>query len=344
MTRFLSRLLFLLPLLGCSCGDDDGESRVAWSFPDAITEDLAPPANADILLETSITVPPGISLTLLPGTRITFANNSTLRVRGDLVVDGPVHLAGRNSAEQDWVLMVDMQSGGTCQIEDLRAMGGNPPLWLQGASPNVNGFEATGSALGLKISSPSGGLVENVSLSSTGRQGVGLDVVDGSGIIVRGLSATGFEYGIQFNNSAITLRESTIEDCDIGMYFSHGLGRVEYSLIKDCRYGCRYVYTSSTDLYRVQFENLTNGVQLHAFAGATDFDELNFVGTPIAFRYLPDAAEYNPPRRIDVSGCWFGTTDSAAIAEMLVDARDLGGNVDTLIFVPFATSPWSLQP
>jgi len=77
MTRYLSRLLLLLPLLGCSCGNDDGENRVAWSFPDTITEDLAPPANADIVLETSLTLPPGVALTLLPGTRITFANNST---------------------------------------------------------------------------------------------------------------------------------------------------------------------------------------------------------------------------------------------------------------------------
>lgn len=344
MTRFLSRLLLLLPLLGCSCGDDDGESRVPWSFPDTITEDLAPPANADILLETSITVPPGVSLTLLPGTRITFANNSTLRVRGDFFVDGAVTLRGASDAEQDWSLMVDMQSNGVCQIEDLRATGGNPALWLQGGAPNVDGFTVSGSELPLKISSPTGGLVQGVRMESANRQGIGIDAVDGTDLVVQDLEISGFLYGIQLNNSAITLRELKIEDCDIGMYLNHGLGRVEYGLVKNCRYGCRYVYTSSTDLFRVQFEDMTNGVQLHAFALVTDFDELNFINTPIAFRYLSDAAVYNPPRRIDVTNCWFGTTDSAAIAEMLVDARDLGGNMDTLVFVPFATSPWGLEP
>lgn len=344
MTRFLSRLLFLLPLLGCSCGDDDGESRVAWSFPDTITEDLAPPANADILLETSLTVPPGVSLTLLPGTRITFANNSTLRLRGDLVVEGPVSLVSRSDSETDWSFLVDMQQGSACQIEDLRATGGNPALWLQGGIPQVDGFTVSGSELPLKISSPNGGIVQQVSLESTGRQGVAVDAIDGTGLVLQDIDITGFLYGIQLNNSEITVREAKIEDCDIGVYLNHGMGRIEYSWIKNCRYGCRYVYTSSTDLYRVQFDDLTNGIQLHAFALVTDFDELNFQDTPIAFRYLPDAAVYNPPRRIDVTGCWFGTTDSTIIAGMLEDARDLGGGLDTLVFVPYASNPWTIEP
>ncbi|MFA7329604.1 MAG: right-handed parallel beta-helix repeat-containing protein [Candidatus Delongbacteria bacterium] len=344
MIRKLTRMLLLLPLLGCSCSDDEGENRVSWSFPDSITEDLAPPANSDIVLENSVLIPANVSLTLLPGTKLIFANNSTLQVRGNLVVDGPVEMAARNSAELDWSFIVSPSDGISCQIEDLQANGGNPALWLQGGSPQVDGFTASNSALPLKISSPTGGLVQRVSLRSTGRTGAGLDAIDGSALVVDDLQIQGFENGIQLNNCSITIRNALVQDCSIGMYLSHGMGRLEYSTFKNCIYGCRYVYTSSTDLYRVQFQDMTNGVQLHAFALVTDFDELNFINTPIAFRYLPDAAEYTPPRTIDVTGCYFGTADSSTITGMLVDAVDLGGNVDTLRFMPFATSPWSVVP
>lgn len=348
MSRTLTKLLLLAPLMWGACDDDEGVSRTTWSFPETISEDLAPPANSDIRISSSLSIPAEHTLTLAAGCKLIFENNSSLQIHGGLWVNGtagnPVRFVSAEATASEWSCVVDLRDGAACEITQLKAEGGYPALWIQSGAPLVDGFSATLSPYPLKLSAVSGGSLRHLSLTHSGRRGIGVETVDCGPVLLEGLSLSGFQYGTFLNNGSQELRHLSISDCEVGLLFSHSAGSVEDCLVKDGLNGCRYIYTASTDVLRAEFRNLANGVQLHSFVRETGLDELNFVATPIAFRYLTDAYAHAQPIALDYSGHYYGTTDSAAIDAMVIDAVDLGEGLDTLRFMPPAATPWTVTP
>lgn len=182
------------------------EGTVAWS--------------GDRLLETSVTVPPGATLILLPGTRVTSTGAASIYVEGSLYAAGteeaPVLLRGTREADPS---IVEANSpGAVVRLHRVEASGANNAVTVRGGFLGVTSsrFFDNGTAVTLDLK----GTGELRDIALEGNQ-VALAVGNSARARASGLTLTGNRVGLGARNAAeVELSRSVFRDNAAG-YVQH---------------------------------------------------------------------------------------------------------------------------
>lgn len=150
MKRLLARLLVLLLL-----------PATGWS----LTLKADTRWQGEIHLKESVRVERGVTLTIAPGSRVTFASGR-LEVAGRLVASG-VRLAGKG-----WEGVVLKGCGADTLMRDCTVVGARTGIFVVGGAPQLESLTLTGNAVGMELRQKSAATVTGCSIRHNGKVGL----------------------------------------------------------------------------------------------------------------------------------------------------------------------------
>jgi hypothetical protein len=310
-------------------------------------------ANSPYTLTGTVYVNSGVTLTIQPGVNIDLSSYS-LQVSGTLIAVGAsdnqiVFTTGSfysnvrvtfNSASAPW----NEYSGSGCVVKN--AVFNVVTVSIIGCSPKISNNYFTNS-LYTAVSGSSGGspLILNNAFSgqttaisfSSGSPTISGNFIRLAGVVgISGISAgsstalisdnniTRCYYGVSTTGYA-TITRNQITSCSIGVYSISAYGTIENNTISGNVVG---IFGGGA------IRNNTignNTVGLTATIASSNITQNNFINN---IQYSVGVSQNS----VDASYNWWGTTDVAAINQMIYDSKNVTG-YGTVNFVPFLTEP-----
>ncbi len=287
-------------------------------------------AKSPYTLTGQVTVPTGVTLTIEPGVTVNLGTYY-IRVSGTLNASGTSDnniVFGSNATSYNnqriefsygstaW----NEQTGTGCIIENI--VFANVTLTING-SPKINSTSFSSALSVPSLISVTGGAPQ-IFNDTLNCQNTGINVAGGSPVIsYNTIAGNGHSTGIYTSGTAV-IQNNLIINNNYGINL-YGSSVVEYNVVAGNTFGI------SGFTGNIQFNTVTqNSIGLQVSGGSGTLKNNNIFNNNQA-NLLPFTST-----SLDATNNWWGTTDSVAISQMILDSKTYN-YVGAIIFNPFLT-------
>ncbi|MBL7033520.1 MAG: right-handed parallel beta-helix repeat-containing protein [Candidatus Delongbacteria bacterium] len=339
----------LLPLLlGLSSCEEDTPpvERDTIELAGTMEQSMTIPVNTDVLVSDNLTIPSGIELVVEQGVHFQVSDGKAIILTGRLKINGTILNPVLFMPAVDGELWYGLTTTSNDTIFSLDLNNAHFTDCLQGIS--IHGINA--SLTGVKVSNcltygiicsnDNGTTITDLEVFDCE---VGVSLESGSNALVTDAWLHDNEIGFWSTSTRAVLRASIIENNTNTGVRSDTYGdslQILDNTITENQTGVMFRYGPEVVLLGNTISLNIRGILLVSYQRSSlVLHENNLLeNEQFAISYESDInPDFTVP--LDISNNYWGTTDSAAIAEMVIDAYDNPG-WDTLRFVPFAMIPF----
>ncbi len=340
-TLFLGLALLLL-WIGC---EEKTTERQTVELPDTLYSDITIAANSDVEVHDHLTVPEGVVMTVERDVHFLVDEGIIIRVEGSLIAHGsgddPIVFRAAASADEWYGISSTLANDNfsAMELNHVHVKDCVQGIEITGYNTQLQNVKVSNSVIGITCYGDSGTILNDLELRDCE---TGLAIRNSSDVQIYDLWSHHNVVGIRAYNNRALLTQSIIENnqstgiiCELS---DDSLIIIDNS-IRNSENGLAYYSASHVVLHNNTISNNTRGILLVSYHRATTSVSQNNIidNTQYAMGYTDPV--WPADNAIDISNNWWGTTDSVAIAEVIIDVYD-NLEFDTLRFVPFALEPF----
>jgi hypothetical protein len=330
-------LALLLLWIGC---EEETTERQTVDLPDTLYSDMTIAAYSDVELHDHLTVLEGVVMTVELGVHFLVDEGMIIRIEGSLIAQGsgddPIVFKAAASADEWYGIRSTLEDDNVSAMElnHVQVKDCVQGIEISGYNTQLQNVKVSNSVIGITCYGDSGTILDDLELRGCE---IGLAIRNHSDVQIFHLWSHDNDVGIRAYNNRALLTQSVIENNHSGIVceLPDDSLRIIDNRIRNSENGLMYYSTSHVVLHNNTISNNTRGVLLVSYHRATTSVSHNNIinNSQYAMGYTDPV--WPSDDAIDISNNWWGTTDSVAIADRIIDVYD-NPAYDTLRFVPYA--------